>query len=182
LGIEKSYFAEILPIETAARERSVRQPGDRDVVENVIAGQLGLSLKDARDQLVAAYVVIYQWRDGQPDFALPIQQAMAGGYLFPYKFASPNFHGTELGLTPVAGAAYSANRSGMPFHQGTGTGLSMRPEARTIGRCARRWTEIKSLPPIEPSCRTAGSVWRGRPLRSVSYEFTVLSRERQSHM
>jgi hypothetical protein len=39
----------------------------------------------------------------------------------------------------VDGAAYSANRRGRPSHQGTGTGLSMRPEARTIGRWARRW-------------------------------------------
>ena len=30
-------FAPILPIETGARKRSVRQPGDRDVVEDVVA-------------------------------------------------------------------------------------------------------------------------------------------------
>jgi hypothetical protein len=41
-------FAPILPIETGARKRCVRQPGDRDVVENVIAREaLGFSLKDA---------------------------------------------------------------------------------------------------------------------------------------
>src|SRR5262245_3621582 len=58
-GIEISEFAPILPIETGARERRVRQPGDRDVVEDVVAREaLGLSLKDARDQLVAARVVI----------------------------------------------------------------------------------------------------------------------------
>jgi hypothetical protein len=33
-GIEKPEFAPILPIETGARKRSVRQPGDRDVVED----------------------------------------------------------------------------------------------------------------------------------------------------
>jgi len=30
----------------------------------------------------------YQCRDGQPDFTIPIQQAMADGYLVPYKFAT----------------------------------------------------------------------------------------------
>ena len=41
-------FAPILLIETGARKRCVRQPGDRDVVENVIAREaLGFSLKDA---------------------------------------------------------------------------------------------------------------------------------------
>ena len=41
-------FAPILPIETGARKRCVRQLGDRDVVENVIAREaLGFSLKDA---------------------------------------------------------------------------------------------------------------------------------------
>jgi hypothetical protein len=46
-------FAPILPIETGARKRRVRQPGDRDVVEDVVAREaLGLSLKDAWNQLV----------------------------------------------------------------------------------------------------------------------------------
>src|SRR3981189_513791 len=52
-------FAPILPIETRARKRRVRQPGDRDVVEDVVAREaLRLSVKDARDQLVAARIVI----------------------------------------------------------------------------------------------------------------------------
>ena len=47
-GIEIPEFVLILPIETGARKRRVRQPGDRDVVEDVIAREaLGLSLKDA---------------------------------------------------------------------------------------------------------------------------------------
>ena len=47
-GIEIPEFAPILPIETGARKRRVRQPGDRDVVEDVVAREaLGLSLKDA---------------------------------------------------------------------------------------------------------------------------------------
>ena len=46
--IEVSEFAPILPIETGARKRRVRQPGDRDVVENVVAREaFGFSCKDA---------------------------------------------------------------------------------------------------------------------------------------
>ena len=45
-GIEKS-FAPILPVETGGRKRRVRQPGDGDVVEDVVAREaFGLSLKD----------------------------------------------------------------------------------------------------------------------------------------
>src|SRR5713101_6102763 len=47
-GIEIPEFAPILPIETGARERRVRQPGDRDVVEDVVAREaFGFSPKDA---------------------------------------------------------------------------------------------------------------------------------------
>src|SRR5882757_9930085 len=49
----------VLPIETRAGKRRVRQPGDRDVVEDVVAREaLRLSVKDARDELIAARVVI----------------------------------------------------------------------------------------------------------------------------
>ena len=52
-------FAPIFPVETGARKRRVRQPGDRDVVEDVVAREaLRLSVKDARDELIAARVVI----------------------------------------------------------------------------------------------------------------------------
>jgi len=58
-SIEIPKFAPILPIETGARKRRIRQPGDRDVVEDVVARQaFGSSRKDACDQLVAARVVI----------------------------------------------------------------------------------------------------------------------------
>src|SRR3979490_2966925 len=58
-GIEIPEFAPILPIETGARKRRVRQPGDRDVVEDVVAREaLRLSVEDACDQLVAARIVI----------------------------------------------------------------------------------------------------------------------------
>src|SRR5437868_13461360 len=49
----------VLPIETGAGKCRVRQPGDRDVVEDVVAREaLGLSVEDARDELIAARVVI----------------------------------------------------------------------------------------------------------------------------
>src|SRR3984957_14140405 len=52
--IEIPEFAEILPIEAGSGNRRVRQPGDRDVVEDVVAREtFGFSLKDARDQRVA---------------------------------------------------------------------------------------------------------------------------------
>ena len=37
--IEIPEFAPVLPIETGPRKRRVRQPGDRDVVQNVIASE-----------------------------------------------------------------------------------------------------------------------------------------------
>ena len=56
-------FAPILPVETGARKRRVRQPGVRDVVEDVIARKaLGLSVKDARDERIAPRVVIEEIR------------------------------------------------------------------------------------------------------------------------
>src|SRR6202140_1835934 len=52
-------FAPVLPIETGARKRRVRQPGERDVVEDVVAREaLRLSVKDGRDELIAPRVVI----------------------------------------------------------------------------------------------------------------------------
>ena len=58
-GIEIPEFAPNLPIEPGARKRRVRQPGDRNVVENVVASEaLRLSVKDARDELIAARVMI----------------------------------------------------------------------------------------------------------------------------
>ena len=60
-GIEIPEFAPILPIETGARKHRVRQLGDRDVVEDVVAREaFGFSRKDACDQLVAARVVIQE--------------------------------------------------------------------------------------------------------------------------
>ena len=46
--VEIPEFSSILPIQTGARKRRVCQPGDRDVVEDVIAREAGgFSLKDA---------------------------------------------------------------------------------------------------------------------------------------
>jgi hypothetical protein len=48
LGVEIA-FAKIFPVKAGAGKRRVRQPGDRDVVEDVVARKaLGLALKDAR--------------------------------------------------------------------------------------------------------------------------------------
>src|SRR5437867_13273835 len=56
-GVEIPEF--VLPIETGARKRRVRQPSDRDVVEDAVARDaLRLSVKDARDELIAARIVI----------------------------------------------------------------------------------------------------------------------------
>src|SRR5215212_10161492 len=56
-------IAEILPVETGARNRRVRQPGVRDVVEDIVARKaLGLSRKDTRDERIAARVVIEEIR------------------------------------------------------------------------------------------------------------------------
>src|SRR5450631_1498024 len=47
-GIEIPEFAPILPIETGTGKRRIRQPGDGDVVEDVVAREaFGFSLKDA---------------------------------------------------------------------------------------------------------------------------------------
>src|ERR1700722_1538019 len=53
LGVEIP-LAKIFPVKAGAGKRRVRQPGDRNVVEDVVARKaLGLALKDAWDQLVA---------------------------------------------------------------------------------------------------------------------------------
>ena len=58
-GIEKPEFSPILPIETGARKRRVRQPGDGDVVEDVVTREaFGFSGKDSCDELIAARIVI----------------------------------------------------------------------------------------------------------------------------
>jgi hypothetical protein len=46
---------------------------------------------------------------------------------------------SRVDLTQRARRGYSTRRKGRPFHQGTATGLLNSPEARTIGRWARRW-------------------------------------------
>src|SRR4029077_19594425 len=49
----------VLPIETGPRDRSIRQPGERDVVEDVVSREaFAPSGKDTCDQLVAARVVV----------------------------------------------------------------------------------------------------------------------------
>src|ERR1700686_1678910 len=49
----------VFPIETSPRERRIRQPGERDVVEDVVSCEAFVfSGKDTRDHLVAARVVV----------------------------------------------------------------------------------------------------------------------------
>ena len=58
-GIEIPEF--VLPIETGARKRRVGQPGDCNVVEDVVAREaLRLSVEDACDKIIAARVVIQE--------------------------------------------------------------------------------------------------------------------------
>src|SRR5580704_12959392 len=55
----KERIALVFPIETSPRERRIRQPGERDVVEDVVSCEAFVSSgKDPRDHLVAARVVI----------------------------------------------------------------------------------------------------------------------------
>ena len=62
LGIEIP-FPPILPIQSGTGKRGVSQPSDRDIVEDVVASEaFGFSRKDARDQLVAARIVIKKIR------------------------------------------------------------------------------------------------------------------------
>src|SRR6202007_2911338 len=53
----------VFPIETSPRERRIRQPGQRDVVQNVVSSKaFAASGKDPRDHLVATRVVIEKIR------------------------------------------------------------------------------------------------------------------------
>src|ERR1700722_12936581 len=53
----------VLPIETSARERRIRQPCERDVVEDVVSCEaFAASGKDPCDHLVAARVVVEEIR------------------------------------------------------------------------------------------------------------------------
>ncbi|HEX5500174.1 MAG TPA: hypothetical protein VFX03_13140, partial [Thermomicrobiales bacterium] len=62
---EKGQLA--FPVESRRRDRGVRQPVERDIVENVVAREpLSLSFEDASDELVAARVVV-EHPGGQAD-------------------------------------------------------------------------------------------------------------------
>src|SRR5215472_2458072 len=66
----------VLPVEAARRNGGVRQPGERDVVEDVVSREAGtLTCEDARDQPVAALVVVEEI-GRQPDRR--IRQAVHG--------------------------------------------------------------------------------------------------------
>jgi hypothetical protein len=57
----------VLPIQARRRDRRVGQPIVGDVVEHIVSRQaLGLTVKDTRDELVAAYVMV-NYPGGQAD-------------------------------------------------------------------------------------------------------------------
>ncbi len=77
---EKTF---VFPVETGARKRRVRQPVERDVVEDVIPREaLGLSVEDACDQRIAARVVVEKI-GGEADWGIrdPVQRLRAEPHL-----------------------------------------------------------------------------------------------------
>src|SRR4249919_680918 len=57
----------VLPIQARRGHRRVRQPVERDVVEDVVSRQaFGSTIKDACNELVAAYVMV-KYPGGQAD-------------------------------------------------------------------------------------------------------------------
>src|SRR5262245_62492399 len=61
--IEIPPLAPEFPVETGARKRRVREPRDRDVVENVVTREaLRLSIEDARDELQTARIMVEEIR------------------------------------------------------------------------------------------------------------------------
>src|SRR5262245_32291679 len=62
-GAEIAALAPEFPVETGARNRRVREPGDRDVVENVVTREtLRLSIENASDELQTARIVVEEIR------------------------------------------------------------------------------------------------------------------------
>src|SRR6202044_4005967 len=61
-GVEEAACRQIMlrvPVKTGRRDRGIRQPIERDVIENVVAAQpLKLAVENAGNHLVAANVVI----------------------------------------------------------------------------------------------------------------------------
>src|SRR5437762_9095671 len=61
-NVEEAAWRQIMPripVETRRRDRGIRQPIERDIVENVVTAQpFRLAVENAGDQLVAANVVI----------------------------------------------------------------------------------------------------------------------------
>src|SRR5580698_520929 len=57
LGREKGEF--VFPIETGRRNSGVRQPIERDVIEDIVPGKAGgFPGKDTRDEFLAASIVV----------------------------------------------------------------------------------------------------------------------------
>src|SRR5262245_28545606 len=73
----------VFPIETSRRDRRVRQPVERDVVEDVISRQaFGLSIEDARDERKTGGVVV-EYPRGQADGCIvnPVKRLWAERHL-----------------------------------------------------------------------------------------------------
>ena len=73
----------VLPVEARRGDRRVRQPVERDVVEDVVAREaLGLSVEDAGDELVAAHVVVeHPGREADGRIRDPVERLRAVRHL-----------------------------------------------------------------------------------------------------
>ena len=146
-GIEIPEFAPILPIETGAGKRRVRQPGDRDVVEDVVAREAFGLLRQRRVR--SARSCARRDRGNKP----------------PGRRASPRFRKAS------AVAAPSGTRRRFPFDRRTANARKrpshrlrdpMAPAPRKkppcqcrLERCQACWCECRAIPeaPARPSVR-----------------------------
>ena len=69
----------VFPVETSRGDRRVRQPVERDVVEDVIPCKaLGFTVKDARDELVTAGIMVeYPGRQADRQIRNPVKRLRA---------------------------------------------------------------------------------------------------------
>src|ERR1700682_2635610 len=81
LGGEKGKL--VFPIETTRRDSRVRQPVERDVVEDVVSRKaLGLAAKDARHERLTVFVVVeYPGRQADRRICKPVQRLRAVRHL-----------------------------------------------------------------------------------------------------
>jgi hypothetical protein len=66
-NIEKAEL--VLPVEASRRDRRVRQPEQRDIVEDIVRREaFGLPVERTRDELQTAYVLVKYLNDTQLSF------------------------------------------------------------------------------------------------------------------